>query len=144
MATSRDHEVRAFARAHLHTECRHLKEVSAILPSAKRSRLVWLWCGMGWVTGALPALFGRTAMFATIEAVETFVDQHYLTQIDKLKAESGDARLVVLLERWRNDELAHRDDAAHRISERPHPALKIWTRLVVAGSALAVQAARLV
>jgi ubiquinone biosynthesis monooxygenase Coq7 len=144
LAASRDPEVRAFAREHLHTECRHLQEVSAILPSSKRSRLVWLWSGLGWVTGALPTLFGRTAMFATIEAVETFVDQHYRAQIDRLRAESGDARLVFSLESWRNDELVHRDDAARRISERPRPALTIWTRLVGAGSALAVQASRLV
>ena len=35
---------------------------------------------MGWLTGAL-LLFGRKAIFATIEAVETFVDHHYAQQI---------------------------------------------------------------
>lgn len=144
LAASRDPEVREFARDHIRTESRHLQEVSAILPPAKRSRLVWLWRGLGWMTGALPGLFGRTAVFATIEAVETFVDRHYQAQIDRLRAESGDARLVSLLESWRSDELAHRDDAARRLSERPRPALAIWTRLVGVGSALAVQAARLV
>ena len=43
-----------------------------------------LWRVMGWLTGALPALFGRQAVFATIEAVETFVDHHYQQQIVRL------------------------------------------------------------
>ena len=44
---------------------------------------------MGWLTGALPALFGRKAIFATIEAVETFVDHHYAQQIARLGNSRG-------------------------------------------------------
>lgn len=142
LATSRDDETRAFARAHIETESRHLREVSAILPRAMRSRLVWLWRILGWVTGVIPGLLGRDAVFATIEAVETFVDQHYQEQIDRLRAEAGDAALLSLLDGWRNDEVAHRDDAAHRQKNVPGFALVIWTRLVRAGSAVAVKVAR--
>ena len=46
---------------------------------------------MGWLTGALPALFGRQAIFATIEAVETFVDQHYEQQVVRIDAQSEHA-----------------------------------------------------
>lgn len=144
LATSRDPQARAFAHAHLQTETRHLNEVSAILPPTKRSRLLWLWRALGWITGVVPGLTGRTAVFATIEAVETFVDQHYQAQIDRLRAESGDAVLMASLERWRHDEVAHRDDAASRLKAPPNWALKIWTRLVGFGSALAVRAARIV
>ncbi len=37
--------------------------------------------------GILPALFSTKAVFATIGTVETFVDQHYTQQINKLKTE---------------------------------------------------------
>jgi ubiquinone biosynthesis monooxygenase Coq7 len=141
-ASSRDREVLAFARAHIETESRHLREINALLPAAKRSRLLWAWCVLGWVTGAIPGLFGKHAVFATIEAVETFVDRHYQHQIDRLRAERGDAGLAAMLEGWRRDEVEHRDDAAHRLSKPAGFVLSGWTRLVGVGSAFAVAVAR--
>ena len=112
----------------------------------------------GWLTGALPSLFGPRAVYATIAAVETFVDRHYAEQIERLdhlaaKAEgaSGPAgaaidplRLAALradLERCRQDEVAHRDEAL-----QAEPAtgafVRGWTALVAAGSAQAVALAR--
>ncbi|MBY0568817.1 MAG: demethoxyubiquinone hydroxylase family protein [Hyphomonadaceae bacterium] len=142
LATSRDPEVRAFARAHMDTESRHLREVSAIVPAERRSRLVWLWRILGWMTGAVPGLMGRDAVFATIEAVETFVDQHYQEQIDRLRADNGDTSLTSMLDGWRQDEVAHRNDASHRRQAAPGIMLAAWTRLVSAGSAFAVTIAR--
>ena len=81
LASSRDSSVRQFAEAHLCTEQKHLKLMEDIVPAASRTRLLPVWRLMGWLTGALPALFGSRAVFATIEAVETFVDHHYEQQI---------------------------------------------------------------
>ena len=81
LAISSDAQACQFAERHLLTEARHLKLMEEIVPVAHRTRLLPLWHVMGWLTGALPALFGRGAIFATIEAVETFVDQHYAQQI---------------------------------------------------------------
>ena len=49
-----------------------------------RSRLLPLWRTAGWLTGALPAWVGPRAVYATIEAVATFVDQHYAEQIESI------------------------------------------------------------
>jgi demethoxyubiquinone hydroxylase (CLK1/Coq7/Cat5 family) len=87
LAVSRDPSVRRFAEHHQATEQRHLELIEAVVPPAGRSRLLPLWRVSGWMTGALPALFGQRAVFATIQAVETFVDRHYGDQrelIDRL------------------------------------------------------------
>ena len=59
LAISRDAQARQFAERHLVTEARHLKLMEEIVPPANRTRLLPLWHVMGWLTGALPALFGR-------------------------------------------------------------------------------------
>ena len=67
----------------------HLAELEACIPDPGRSRLLALWRVAGWLTGAVPALFGPRAVYATIDAVETFVDRHYAAQlelIDRLQA----------------------------------------------------------
>lgn len=142
LLTSRDADVLAFARTHMKTESRHLHEISAILPQARRSKLVWLWRVLGWLTGAIPGLIGRNMVFATIEAVETFVDRHYQDQIDRLTAKGGDPVLASMLDGWRQDEVAHRDDAACRMNVPAGFAVAAWTKAVSAGSALAVAVAR--
>jgi len=55
---SRDPELRAFAEHHLATEQKHLRLISGWLPAAQYSRLLSLWRLAGFLTGALPALFG--------------------------------------------------------------------------------------
>ena len=84
LAVSRDDLVREFAARHVATERDHLRLMEETVPPAERTQLLPLWWLMGWLTGALPAIFGRQAVFATIEAVETFVDHHYRQQIDRL------------------------------------------------------------
>lgn len=72
-----DAELLAFAKEHGDTESEHLQLLEAWLPAYRPSRLLVPWCIAGWLTGALPALFGRRAVYRTIAAVETFVDVHY-------------------------------------------------------------------
>lgn len=69
----RDFELISFAKAHGATEVNHLTEVENWLPVTQQSRLLGPWRLAGWLTGALPALIGRHAVYATIAAVETFV-----------------------------------------------------------------------
>lgn len=161
---SRDADVRAFARQHLHTEQAHLALIEAVVPPAERSRLLPLWRVAGWLTGALPALFGPRAVYATIEAVETFVDAHYAAQtalIDALPAPASETTdtgigpprtlpaLRSLLENCRLDEVAHRDEAGGRLGlgeaqdpRRGAMALRAWVAMVSAGSAAAVRVSR--
>jgi ubiquinone biosynthesis monooxygenase Coq7 len=142
LAVSRDPDIRHFAEHHLATECEHLAFMEAILPVAERTKLLWLWRIMGWLTGALPALFGANAVYATIDAVETFVDHHYQEQIDRLSPDGEFADLRELLLKCQQDEIAHRDEARHLTQSEPGGVLSCWRWLVGTGSSTAVMIAR--
>jgi 3-demethoxyubiquinol 3-hydroxylase len=155
LAVSRNPELRAFAQHHLATEKAHLLTIESHLPTAHHSRLLFAWRMAGWMTGALPAAFGPRCVYATVAAVESFVNQHYADQIELidglLKAPSSQAaadaereRLVILrddLERCRLDELQHRDQALSAGAAQGF-FVQAWTRLVGRGSAGAVALAR--
>ena len=142
LAVSRDGRARQFAERHLITEERHLKLMEEIVPAVSRTRLLPLWRVMGWLTGALPALFGREAVFATIEAVETFVDHHYEQQIVRLGEQGEGGMLRQTLLDCQADEVSHRDEAAQLASRQRNPVMRFWCAVVGAGSAAAVVAAK--
>jgi demethoxyubiquinone hydroxylase (CLK1/Coq7/Cat5 family) len=142
LTMSRDDRVRAFATAHLATERRHLAEIESVLPRAARSRLLPAWRVAGFLTGAIPALCGPRAVYATIASVEEFVDRHYRAQVDRLDREAILPALRDLLERCRVDEVDHRDEARHALDRPPGPILRLWSAVVGRGSAAAVVLAR--
>ena len=142
LAISKDAAVRHFAERHLVTERRHLALMEDIIPRGGRTKLLRLWHLMGWLTGALPALFGSQAVFATIEAVERFVDHHYQQQIDQLEAQGEYGVLRQTLLDCQADEVSHRDEAAQLASPQRGVMLRLWCAVVGAGSAVAVVAAR--
>jgi demethoxyubiquinone hydroxylase (CLK1/Coq7/Cat5 family) len=137
-----DAELVEFAFKHGQTEAEHLRLIEAWFPPARRSRLLGPWRVAGWLTGALPALFGRRAVYATIAAVETFVDQHYQQQIDHLQCHGGPEGLLALLVRCQSDERDHRDEAAALAGAQASWPLRAWCRVVGTGSAAAVVLAR--
>ena len=98
LAVSRDEQVRRFAQSHLETEEKHLALITNELNASQLSLFLPLWKLAGYLTGAMPSLFGSNAVYATIDAVETFVDQHYLEQIDRLQAGAFYPELRTLLE----------------------------------------------
>ena len=142
LAVSRDAGVREFSRRHLATEQAHLDSINAVLPWPQRSLLLPLWRVAGFLTGAVPALFGPRAVYATIEAVETFVDQHYQHQIDKLQNQSEHSELLKLLLNCQQEECEHRDEAMALRGVAPDRLLRMWCFLVGKGSAAAVELAR--
>ena len=142
LAVSRSATLRTFASAHLKTEQDHLALIETILPARSRSVLLPLWRVAGFLTGAMPALFGGRAVFATIAAVETFVDRHYAAQVDRLSREGSHAEVRSLLERCRQDEARHRDEARQACDGSPGAFARAWCRMVGAGSAVAVAIAR--
>lgn len=145
LAVARDPSLRAFAQQHLATEQRHLEAIEAWVPPRERSRLLPLWRLAGWLTGALPALGGPRAVYATIEAVETFVDQHYAAQlasIDREPTRGALAPLRALLADCQADELAHRDEARAHAAGPARGGLALWTHTVRLGSAAAVAVSR--
>jgi demethoxyubiquinone hydroxylase (CLK1/Coq7/Cat5 family) len=142
LAVSRDESVRAFALRHLHTEQGHIRHMQALLPPLRRSWLLVPWRMAGWVTGALPALMGPQAVFATIGAVETFVDQHYQQQLDRLAGRPGCQSLFSLMAECQQDEREHRDESLAQVQPSPGWLLSVWCRMVGRGSAVAVWLAR--
>ncbi len=143
VATRRGYpELVSFAQSHGETESEHLRLIEAWLPPPLQSRLLGPWRIAGWLTGALPALFGPRAVYATIAAVETFVDQHYQQQIDYLNQYGGPDGLLELLKRCQADECHHRDEAAELAGAPASWMLRAWCALVGSGSATAVKIAR--
>lgn len=155
LAVTRNAELRSFAEHHLATEQAHLLTIESHLALAQHSRLLAAWRVAGWLTGALPALFGPRAAYATVAAVETFVDKHYAEQVawidshlahaEKTNVSAADAQNLATLradlERCRLDELQHRDEALSAGAAKGW-LIGLWTRLVSSGSASAVALAR--
>lgn len=136
---ARDPMLRAFAEHHLATEQKHLCLIAGWLPPAQYSRLLPLWRLAGFLTGALPALFGPRAVYATIEAVETFVNHHYEEQISALALQPDLSDLRQTLLDCQADEVAHRDEAtAARGPGQAGRVLRAWCAMVGAGSKAAV------
>ena len=142
LAVSRHPEVRRFARAHLRTEVRHRRFFDRWLPRPLHSRLLPLWNAAGFSLGAVAALFGPASVFRTIAAVETFVERHYQEQIEALSGQREFAPLVALLQRFCDDEVEHRVDAAGRLQQEPGAVGRIWAHIVGAGSSAGVAVAR--
>jgi ubiquinone biosynthesis monooxygenase Coq7 len=151
LAITGDAAVRSFAQGHLATEAAHLAAIEQLLAPRYRSRLLPLWRGAGWLTGALPAWVGPRAVYATIEAVETFVDHHYTEQIESIdrldpgRAHAALQALRAYLHSFRADEIDHREDAAARFDRHASPPstmLRLWIWAVGAGSRGAVKICR--
>lgn len=152
LATTRDVLVRQFASEHLATEAGHLAAIEPLLSRRQRSRLLPMWRLAGWLTGALPALVGPRAVYATIESVETFVDRHYAEQIEAIDRHDPASlhprlqALRALLDTCSADEVAHRDEAAALFAmagQPPTPVMRVWLWSVGAGSRAAVKICRL-
>ncbi len=139
---ARDAEVRRFALRHIRAELRHLRFFDAWLPAAHRSRLLPLWRAAGFSLGAFAALFGARSVYRTVAAVETFVEQHYMEQVEHMRSEPELAALAAQLERFCAEEVHHRIDAAQRVPGQARPLGRLWSRIVGAGSAAGVRVAR--
>ncbi len=143
LRVARDPRLLAFAQHHLATEQKHLRTIESWLPAGQHSRLLPVWRLAGFLTGALPALLGPRAVYATIEAVETFVDHHYAQQVRALASQPDLQALRQTLMECQADEVAHRDEAAAaRGPGKSGRLLRAWCALVGAGSHVAVSVIR--
>ena len=142
LKATRDPELISFALDHRETEMGHLALIEEWVPVAGRSRLLFAWRMAGFATGFLPTLFGKKAVYATIDAVEVFAEQHYSTQIDRLATHENRAGLKSILVQCREDEIEHRNQARERAGEPFGLFLNAWCWLVGIGSAGAVALAR--
>jgi ubiquinone biosynthesis monooxygenase Coq7 len=152
-----------FVHEHMGTEQEHLDLWNGVLRPDEKSKLLVLWRGAGFALGALPVLVGGApALFATVDAVETFVEEHYSNQLHYLckNAPPGESsqhpELATLIRHCMEDEVHHRDDARARwhdaadasghSSDKPSWSqsriLTSWAKLIDAGSRAAVVAAK--
>lgn len=106
------HEAAAAQLAELEAhEARHLARFDALLTEtgARPTLLAPLWRMAGYALGAGTALMGEKAIAACTEAVETVIEGHYAGQIAELR--EREPALAAELSAFRDDELAHRDQA---------------------------------
>mmetsp|Transcript_50165 Transcript_50165/g.166117 ORF Transcript_50165/g.166117 Transcript_50165/m.166117 type:complete len:104 (+) Transcript_50165:536-847(+) len=101
-----------------------------------------MWRAAGFALGFAPALVSDRALFKTVEAVETFVEEHYGEQIGPLKVHGRCPQLVALLEHCCADEVHHKEDAARRAGAHESLLERAWMAVVRFGSAVAAEAAR--
>ena len=142
LATTRDAEVRDFAERHIQTEMKHLELLEGWLAESERSSLLPMWKVAGFITGALPALFGATSTYATVEAVEAFVVRHYGAQITILAELKEHAQLCDILVQCCEDEVAHGFEAHSLKRNNLNMLLRAWCHMIDIGSGLAVNVAR--
>ena len=141
-------DVLEFCQSHMVNESSHLRMFQYIVPHGKHTRLLPIWKMAGWTLGFLPTLLGGSrALYVTVEAVETFVEEHFQEQIVFLKSQNQCPHLVQLLEHCCEDEVHHKEDAARRLlhgSDCEFDAwwVKPWAVVVNGGSAFAAQIAR--
>ena len=83
LLVSKNKEINEFANNHLLTEKKHLEIIEKILPDDEKSKLLFLWKILGFLTGLIPALIGKKFIYATIFFVESFVEKHYNEQLLK-------------------------------------------------------------
>ena len=94
-----------------------------------------LWHVAGFALGAATAMLGEKAAMACTEAVEDVIDEHYADQAAQLGDDEAPLRQTI--ERFRADELEHRDTARDH-GARQAPAYELLTGAVKAGSRLAI------
>ena len=74
-----------------------------------------LWRVVGYALGAATALMGEKAAMACTVAAEDVIDEHYAKQIAQLG--ESDPELKSAIEKFHQDECAHRDEALSRGAE---------------------------
>lgn len=145
LSIAKDPALVEFSKRHLETEKEHLRKIEEVLPVSKRSKLVGIWKVAGYLLGFLPSLFGPRIVFATIEAVESFVEDHYEEQLKYLRAQNDpDQTLINLLQSCQDDEIEHKNESAIKKRSTPGFLLNFWMKIVGWGSSSAVKVAKII
>ena len=94
-----------------------------------------LWHVAGFALGAGTAMLGEKAAMACTVAVEEVIDEHYEQQLERLGDDEPD--LKASIERFREEELEHRDIALERGATEA-PAYPVLSAAIKAGSRAAI------
>jgi len=119
-------------------EAEHLARFDRLLTDGRvrPTLLAPVWRLAGFALGAGTALLGEKAAHACTEAVETVIEEHYAGQIAELA--ERDPELAAELAKFRDEELAHRDQA---VEEGAHqaPAYSLLSAVIGAGCRAAIK-----
>ena len=152
-------EALSFCERHKKAEAQHLTLLEDVVKRNDRTSLIPVWHLAGFALGFFPSIFGSRSLYWTIAAVETFVEEHYKHQINRISDE-GDQypHLRKLLEICCEDEVHHKEEAVAALlgstksstdssgysnDSSRHPFVKIWTLIVDKGSRLAVKLSKI-
>lgn len=115
----------------------HLKAFDKLINErrVRPTALEPVWRVAGFALGAATALLGEKAAMACTAAVEEVIDEHYAHQIARL---DHDPALKNAIAGFREDEIAHRDEAIHHGAEDA-PGYKILSEAIKAGCRLAIK-----
>ena len=118
-------------------EQEHLRTFNTLIAERRVRPTVMLpfWHVAGFALGAVTAALGEKAAMACTVAVEETIDAHYAGQIDTIDPSEGELRGT--LEKFRADELAHRDIGLEHGAEQA-PGYRLLTGVIKAGCRAAI------
>jgi ubiquinone biosynthesis monooxygenase Coq7 len=120
-------------------EQEHLKtfEKMIVARRVRPTALTPLWHVAGFALGAVTAAMGEKAAMACTVAIEEAIDEHYAAQAQALENLPEEAELKSVVEKFREEELEHRDTALANGAEQAlgYPVL---SAAIKAGSRLAI------
>ena len=119
-------------------EADHLARFDRLLTEhrVRPTALAPVWRLAGFTLGAATAFLGDKAAHACTEAVETVIEQHYAGQIAELA--EREPELAAELERFRAEELAHRDLAVEE-GAREAPGYGVLAAVIRTGCRAAIK-----
>lgn len=119
-------------------EAEHLAAFDRLLTErrVRPTALAPLWRMAGFALGAGTALLGERAAHACTEAVETVIEDHYARQVEELRGREPE--LARTLSRFRDEELAHRDQAIEE-GARAAPGYPLLSAVIRAGCRAAIR-----
>jgi ubiquinone biosynthesis monooxygenase Coq7 len=94
-----------------------------------------VWRVAGYALGAATALMGEHAAMACTAAVEEVIDEHYARQLAQL---DNEPELKDTVRRFRNDEIAHRNEAIAHGAETA-PGYRLLSETIKAGCRIAIR-----
>jgi len=118
-------------------EREHLEKFNRLIGErrVRPAALMPVWHAAGFALGAATALMGERAAMACTVAVEEAIDEHYAAQAAMLGDDEAELRDTI--EKFRADELEHRDTAlAHEAEEAP--GYEVLSAVIKKGSRLAI------
>jgi ubiquinone biosynthesis monooxygenase Coq7 len=119
-------------------EAEHLARFDRLLTQHKvrPTALAPVWRLAGFALGAGTALMGDKAAHACTEAVETVIEEHYADQVTEIA--DREPELAAELERFRQEELAHRD-LARTEGAREAPGYALLSAIIRTGCRAAIK-----